>query len=252
MSDILDEEDLKSIFGGPEIGPPPPAMQPPPKPQPPQPEPQLHLAPEKVYAPERFTGATVLKFISLFIGIFLVSYIGINSPAFLKITRYFWDVSIQKHAYSKAIATPTPNPVNVTGEARLVIPKIGVDAPINWNVADADLKAKLLEGIVHSQGTALPGSPGNIFLTGHSSYYPWVNSPYKNVFSLLENMSAGDKVFIKYSNAIFTYQVDSTKVVSPNDISVMDQGKDFKLTLMTCVPIGTNLNRLIVSAHEVK
>ncbi len=249
MSDLLDEEDLKSIFGRPEIlPPPPPAMAPPPPPQPP-PAPKLHLATEKVYAPEKITGVTVIKFISLFVGIFIVSYLAINSPAFFKKSRYFWDVSVQKHAYSQAVATPKPNP---TGEATLVVPKIGVEAPIIWNVSDADMKAKLLQGVVHSQGTALPGTIGNVFLTGHSSYYPWVESPYKNVFSLLDKLSPGDKIFIRYSNALFTYEVQGSRVVSPTEISVLDQGPDYKLTLMTCVPIGTNLNRLIVSATEIR
>lgn len=243
MSNFLDENDLKSLFGTPGVTPEPaigpsPEVQPPPK------------KTEKVYAPEKITGATVLKFISLFIGIFVLSYVAINSPALAKKSQYFWDVSVLKHAYSKAVPTPTPNIFNPSSEARLVIPKIGVDVPISWNVPEDQLKTKLLEGVVHSQGTALPGQTGNIFITGHSSYYPWVNSPYKNVFALLDQLRAGDKVFIRYSSTVFTYLVLDSRVVSPNDLSVLSQGTDYNLTLMTCVPIGTNLNRLIVSARQ--
>lgn len=245
MGNFIDENDLKSIFGDSEKMP-PPVIQPPPAPQPPVSEPPA----EKVYAPEKLTWITAIKFISLFIGIFIVSYVAINSPALAKKSQYFWDVSILKHVYSKAVPTPTPNPFNPASEARLVIPKIGVDVPISWNVPEDQLKTKLLEGVVHSQDTALPGQKGNIFITGHSSYYPWVDSTYKNVFALLDKLSTGDKVFIKYSSAVFNYEVQSSKVVSPNDLSVMSQGDDYNLTLMTCVPIGTNLNRLIVSAHQ--
>lgn len=248
MSDFLDEDDLKSLFGGQEPSlppqPPPPAMQPPEAPKPPQ-------VPAKVYNPEKFTWQTFVRFLSLFIGIFIVSYLVINAPAIYKKVNYSWDVSLLKHPYSKAVPTPTPNPFNPTSEARLVIPKIGVDAPISWNVSEDQLKTKLLEGVVQSQGTALPGSIGNVFITGHSSYYSWVDSPYKDVFVLLDKLSPDDKVYIKYSSTVFTYNVESSKVVSPNDLSVMSQGSEKIISLMTCVPIGTNLNRLVVTAKQI-
>lgn len=246
MSDFLDEDDLKSIFGGNEQ-PAPPAPPPPvPLPEPPAP-PKTH---EKVYAPQKFTWQIFVRFLGLFVGIFIVSYLVINAPAVYKKFNYTWDVSLLKKPYSKAVPTPTPNPFNATSEAKIVIPKIGVDAPISWNVNDADMKAKLLEGVAHSEGTALPGAVGNIFITGHSSYYSWVDSPYKDVFALLDKLDAGDKVYIKYSSAVFTYDVQSSQVVAPSDVSVMNQGNTKTLSLMTCVPIGTNLNRLVVTAVQ--
>lgn len=247
MSDFLDEDDLKSIFSGQETqptpAPPPPGI---PLPEPPAPP----KTQEKVYAPEKFTWHVLVRFLGLFVCIFIVSYLVINAPAVYKKFNYTWDVSLLKKPYSKALATPTPNPFNPTSEARIVIPKIGVDAPISWNVTDTDMKTKLLEGVAHSEGTALPGAIGNIFITGHSSYYSWVDSPYKDVFALLDKLDSGDKVYIKYSSDIFTYDVQSSKVVAPSDVSVMDQGNQKTLTLMTCVPIGTNLNRLVITAVQ--
>lgn len=246
MGNIFDEEDLKSIFS--------PAK--PPEPIKPLPEVRVELEPpkpkepEKVYKPEKFNFALAVKFLSLFIGIFIFSYLMINFNAIKDKFNYFYDVNLKKTTYSKAVATPTPDPFDASSEARLVIPKIGVDAPIIWNVPEDQLKEKLLEGITHSEGTALPGSVGNIFLTGHSSYYAWVSSPYKDVFALLDKVSVNDEIFIKYSSKIFTYNVIDTKVVSPNDTSVMDQSNANILSLMTCVPVGTNLNRLIVVAEQ--
>ena len=239
MNNVLDENDLKNIFGE---TPESPSTESSPPPAPP--------TSEKVYAPEKPTIITIIKFVSLFLGIFLLSYVGINSPALAKKSQYFWDVSVLKKVYSQAVPTPTPEPFNPASTARLVIPKIGVEAPIIWNVNETELKTKLLEGVVHSRGTALPGQQGNIFLIGHSSYYPWVNSPYKNVFTLLDQLRKGDKIFIKYSSTVFSYEVIGSRVVAADDTSVMNQGQDYILTLMTCVPIGTNLNRLIVTARQ--
>lgn len=239
MTKILDENDLKEIFGNTSektTGP------------------VIEFTPaqaEKIYAPQKFTWQTLVKFLSLFVIIFITSYFIINEPALVKKISYAWDVSFKRENYSKALPTPTANPFNAASEASLVIPKIGIEAPIVWNVEENDLKNRLLEGVVHSKGTALPGQQGNIFITGHSSYYSWVNSSYKDVFALLDKLSAGDKIYIKYSTSIFTYEVSGWRIVAPDDISVIDQGSGQTLTLMTCVPIGTNLNRLIISANQI-
>lgn len=233
---IFDEEDLKKLF----------ARE---NPKTPEQMNRSAIRSEKVLKSDsRFVN--LIKFFSLFLGIFLISYLIINASALYKQSNYFYD-SLFNKTYSKVIPTPTPDPFNPVAQAELVIPKIGVDAPIAWNVPEEQYKEKLLEGVIHSAGTALPGEPGNIFITGHSSYYSWVSSDYKSVFALLEKLNTGDKIYIKYSDKVFTYEVTGSVVVKPDDLSVIQQGSDYKLSLMTCVPIGTNLNRLVVSAKQI-
>ena len=194
----------------------------------------------------------ILKFAGLFAGIFLITFLVVNSSALEKKLGYFWDVQLKHESYQKALATPeaTQN-FDPATPAKLVIPKIGVEAPVAWNIEDSQIQEKLLEGVVHFKGTALPGQKGNVFITGHSSYYSWSSSPYKDVFALLEKLSVGDKIYIQYQGANFTYEVTNTKVVSPNDLSVLEPTPNYNLTLMTCVPVGTNLNRLIITSSQI-
>lgn len=222
---------------------------------------EVEFEPEKIKEPEsepkiksakKPAWRLYAKFAGLFFGIFVITYFLINISAISKNFRYFWDVKLRHTAYQKALATPEPKPsFDATAQAKLVIPKIGAEAPIIWNIGEEEIQKKLLEGVVQYQGTALPGQMGNIFITGHSSYYSWSSSPYKDVFALLEKLSVGDQIFIQYNGANFIYEVTETKVVSPKNIEVMDQTSDYRLTLMTCVPIGTNLNRLIVTSKQV-
>lgn len=216
-----------------------------------EPKPEPESKPTPIENKNRSTFLLFSKFVILFIVIFFLSFSIINASALTTKFRYFYDITIKKTNYSISVPTPTANPFDATTEARMVIPKIGVDVPISWNVSDQDLNDKLLQGVVHTNGTALPGQQGNIFITGHSSYYSWSNSPYKSVFALLDKLSEGDKIYIKYSSKVFTYEVKGSKVVKPSETSVMDQFPGYNLSLMTCVPVGTNLNRLIVSAQEV-
>ena len=39
--------------------------------------------------------------------------------------------------------------------------------------------------------------------------------------------------------------------LNPDDVSILKQGNDFKMTLMTCTPVGTSLKRLVVSADLI-
>lgn len=187
----------------------------------------------------------------IFMVIFVSSYTLINFSALNRQLKYFWQVDVQKKYYQ---ADNSPSPSNIfspTDSARLLIPKIAVNASIIWNVEENNLKDNLLKGAVHSAGTALPGEEGNIFITGHSSYYPWVESEYKNVFTLLDKLTREDIILIEYQSIVFQYQVTNTKVVSANDLSVMQEKSGKNLTLMTCVPVGTNLNRLIVEGKQI-
>ena len=108
----------------------------------------------------------------------------------------------------------------------------------------------LKEGVVHYPGTANPGEPGNVFITGHSSYYLWDTGRYKDVFARLNQLKPGDDIVLYYNQKKYHYVVRERKEVQNDDISVLDQGTEKILTLMTCSPVGTNFRRLVVVATE--
>lgn len=143
---------------------------------------------------------------------------------------------------------------NALEESELSIPKIKVNqVPIIWN-SDPDEKvmlANLRNGVVHYKSTALPGAGGNTFITGHSSYYWWDKGGYKTVFVLLDKLENDDIVGLKYNGQLYLYQVYDKKVVNPDQVEVTAPTKEPILSLMTCVPIGTNLKRLVVQAKQI-
>lgn len=148
-------------------------------------------------------------------------------------------------------------------EDRLVIPKLGKNIPIvrpsmdalmkeNWKQFEDDIQAALHDGVVHYPGSARPGQAGNFFVTGHSSYYPWASGNFKEVFARLNELAVGDTYSVYYGGDRHAYRVTKKYEVRPNDVSVLDQPMDKRLsTLMTCTPVGTTLRRLIVQAEEI-
>lgn len=131
---------------------------------------------------------------------------------------------------------------------RLIIPKINVDAPlVHSQKADNDrLLEDLKKGVIHYPGTAYPGERGNAFLTGHSSYYWWNGGKYNQVFANLDKLAAGDLVYLYQNGGEFIYQIEKSFIVLPTQVEVLAQTGEPIVTLMTCVPLGTNLKRLIV------
>ncbi len=135
----------------------------------------------------------------------------------------------------------------------LVIPSLRIEAPIIYldSTDDSVLQQKLKEGVGHYPFTAVPGEVGNSFIFGHSSNYWWDWSNYSSIFANLEQIKIEDKILAYHDDDLYIYQVIETKVVEPTDLSVLEQGNDRRLTLMTCTPLGTNLQRFIVIAKQI-
>lgn len=147
-------------------------------------------------------------------------------------------------------------------ENRIIIPKIGKNIPL------IDIKQKKVDGIdelnnifmeelengvIRYPGSGKPGEDGNAFIFGHSSNFPWMKWDYNDVFSLLDNVVFDDEVVVYYGQEKHTYKIRSKDVISPGDVSVLksDENDRSKITLMTCWPIGTTLNRLVLTGELV-
>lgn len=137
---------------------------------------------------------------------------------------------------------------------RLFIPRIGKNVPLvgvpshkNWYQLEQNIQTGLREGVVVHPTSHAPGSIGNFFATGHSSYYAWDSGRFKDVFALLHEVKIGDIVEVYWAGQKFEYKIKEEKVVSPTEISVLNHPTDRSIiTLMTCTPVGTNKNRLIL------
>lgn len=145
---------------------------------------------------------------------------------------------------------------------RLIIPRINENIPVvrissealvrrDWGALEAEMQLALKNGVVHYPGTSLPGQSGNVAITGHSSYFPWDSGRFKDVFALLHDVVVGDNIVMYWDQQKYVYEIEEIKVVLPEDIEVLKQTPDERLTLITCTPVGTNLKRLIIIARPV-
>ena len=126
----------------------------------------------------------------------------------------------------------------VIGEIQ--VPRLGLSAIVVQGDSDDILR----RAVGHVPETALPGQSGNVALAGHRD----------TLFRPLRDIQVGDTITLRTSVGNHTYQVNSTEVVPPTDIVVLQSRGINELTLITCFPfhfIGHAPNRFIVQAREV-
>lgn len=203
------------------------------------------------------------KFFGLFVLFFIILFLALNFSAYWqKITFWYHDEFLAENPNSISNIISTGDIQSRENQSRIpnisdnsiYIESINVKAPITFRVAndENEISSGLKNGLIQLQGTALPGEIGNVFITGHSSNYPWFKSDYNSVFALLNKVVVGDAILIKFQNQNYIYNVNHITVISSSDISVMDsKDRQSILTLMTCSPVGTNLKRLIVVANQI-
>jgi sortase A len=136
------------------------------------------------------------------------------------------------HAYQASLSH-----VFGTPEALLEIPKIHLEVPVFSGTDDVTLD----RGTGRIEGTARPGEAGNIGIAGHRDGF----------FRGLKDVKVGDEIKLIVGNTASTYVVDQIKIVTPQDVSVLDPRPVSSITLVTCYPfyfVGPAPERYIVSA----
>lgn len=154
------------------------------------------------------------------------------------------------------IVDPT-TAVAVSPEPKLIIPKINVEVPIEFNTTpDYNAQMKAMENGVAWFGipgaNSKPGQVGNTVLSGHSSNDIIDGGSYKFIFARLDQMANGDTIYVNYEGKRYTYTITKREVVLPTEVSKLVYTTDKPmLTLITCTPLGTALKRLLVTAEQV-
>ncbi|MBQ3433112.1 class E sortase [Candidatus Saccharibacteria bacterium] len=195
------------------------------------------------------------KFVPIAAGVFvvlLILFLQYNRLIFAPIMAYVSPGNAPASGIDAIDPTVTQT---VSAEPRLIIPKINVDVPIRFEIPLADVMSAMNNGVAHYRiagASAYPGEVGNFVITGHSAGDVYSSNPYKFIFSGLERLEDGDLIYVNYNSVRYTYRVVRKQVIDPSNVAalVIDTDKPM-LTLVTCTPLGTSRNRLLVTAEQV-
>lgn len=145
-------------------------------------------------------------------------------------------------------------PVNT--EFSIIIEKLNVNAPVVKDVSvlnEKDYMEALKNGVAHASFSGYPSDKdSNVYLFAHSAYNFWELGRYSSVFNQLHKLNIKDTITIFYEGKRYVYEVDNMLIFK--DFQVTDavfQTIGPTLTLQTCYPPGTTLNRLVVRASLI-
>jgi LPXTG-site transpeptidase (sortase) family protein len=152
-----------------------------------------------------------------------------------------------------AVAT-LPSPAWAATPVELVIPSIGVDAPIEPLGADAS-GAMMAPSDPDSVGWFAPGpgidEPGNVLLDGHVDW-----AKQLRVFAQLHTLHPGDKIVVNADDgSSVTYTVAWSRLVPLDGWSadVIEQPPDAEwLTLITCGGVFDPAHHVYLSRRVVR
>jgi sortase A len=121
---------------------------------------------------------------------------------------------------------------------RMEIPRLHLSVAILEGTSPKTLRV----AAGHINGTALPGTGGNICIAAHRD----------TLFRSLREVQPQDAIIITTAYGTFRYIVDMVEIVSPSDVRVLRPTTDQELTLVTCYPftyVGPAPKRLVVHAR---
>jgi sortase A len=125
--------------------------------------------------------------------------------------------------------------------AELRIPRISLRAVVVRGTAPADLR----EGPGLLDGTPLPGEHGTTAIAGHRTTY---GAPFRH----LDALRRGDAIALRLPYGSFRYAVEATRIVDPDDLSVLRRVHHDRLVLSACHPLFSAARRIVVLARLVE
>jgi sortase A len=160
-----------------------------------------------------------------------VTYVVIDAMAYQAIEHRQLEMASPKAA-ARAV-------VDGSAIGEIQIARLGLSAI----VAQGDSPAVLRRAVGHLAESAMPGDSGNVVLAGHRDTF----------FRSLKRVRAGDVIVLRSHAGDFEYLVESTAVVPPSDLQVIEPTIRRTLTLITCYPLsylGPAPDRFIVLARQ--
>lgn len=131
-----------------------------------------------------------------------------------------------------------PEPIIELG--RLEIPAIGIDTVLYQGIRLTTLD----RGPGHWPGSAEPGRTGNAVIGGH-------RTARNAVFRRVGELQPGDEIIYTTATGRHTYRVSGQRIVTPEEIWIIEPTPTATTTLFACHPPGAVTQRIAVFADLV-
>jgi sortase A len=192
--------------------------------------------------PPRSVDLRVVERVLFVVGVLLLAWYGLQRLTIeydqRASSRELEEIRMSVAPPANATANAPARPARGALLGRIELDRVGVSAIVR----EGDDTGVLRRAVGHIPETVLPGEPGNAGLAGHRDTF----------FRGLRDVRPGDRIVVTTPRSVVTYEVQSTRIVEPTDVSVLQPTSGPTLTLVTCYPfnyIGAAPKRFIVRAQ---
>jgi len=154
-----------------------------------------------------------------------------------------WSLSQVRQDYpvGKLVVT-TDREAYENGNLRLVIPSLDQDVLVQNNVDTESLRSG--PGLYEYSQLPAPDTNANVSIAGHRDIEG-------AEFYYIDRLTDGDLMYLVYQEKVYIYQYESTQIIQSDNWNPI-ACKDYPcLTLTSCDPIGTFINRIVVTGRLV-
>ncbi|WKZ23931.1 MAG: sortase [Candidatus Dojkabacteria bacterium] len=146
----------------------------------------------------------------------------------------------------QAVATSAPYPSS-REQVFLEIPSVSIKGRVYFSHTERILDT----GFWNYLGTNPWEDSGNTVIIGHRFA---VLPPNPQTFYHLDQVKQGSEIILTDARGVLRYQVRSKQIVMVDDVSVLAQTEVPQITVITCHPLWTSRERLVIIADrkEVK
>jgi len=122
-----------------------------------------------------------------------------------------------------------------TAVGRIRIARIGA----SFVIVDGTDTRSLRKGPGIYDEVPFPGAPGTTAIAGHRTTF---RAPFRRI----DKLRRGDEIVVAMPYGRFTYTVQSTRIVAPSQVSVIDRVGYDRLVLSACHPLYSAKQRIVV------
>ena len=119
------------------------------------------------------------------------------------------------------------------------------DLDVDFVFAEGTDEDSLRLGPARYQETSLPGAGKTIGIAGHRTTY---SAPFRDV----DDLHKGDEIVLRLPYGRFTYEVQSTRIVPPDALEVLNDVGYERVVLTACHPLYSAAERIVVFARLVR
>lgn len=122
---------------------------------------------------------------------------------------------------------------------------------VSRTLEDTDVLRALQVGVVRYPNGVAPGQQGVIVVAGHSTGEPW-KGRYRFAFLNARKLHPGDLIDVDHNGTRYSYRVTGQRLMNPRQTpQLASAAVTPRLAIITCWPLWTTTQRLIVDAELV-